>query len=255
MAKQRTVTDEIWSDEWFYSLSAKHKLVWLYLLTNEKCNVAGVYKLNREWASKALKLSKAQLEGVLNDFRGDFRAIYFEDWIILVNFYKHQSKSPKIKAGVSRILNELPRQLQEYMASSDTLSIEYRTLLNSTLLNSTLPNGENPFAPPETKFSEKDMEMVELLTSLIKANYPDWELKGNLETWAEHIEKLHRIDGKTYEQIEFMIRWVQANSFWRKNILSTAKLREKFNQLIPQVHEDHAERIKKSRQATKRKMA
>lgn len=85
------------------------------------------------------------------------------------------------------------------------------------------------------KFTPKDMEMVDLLIGLIQQNNPEWKMRGTREAWAEHVEKLHRIDERTYEQIEVMIRWVQSDSFWKQNILSTAKLREKFNDLIPRL--------------------
>ena len=38
-------------------------------------------------------------------------------------------------------------------------------------------------------------------------------------------------DGRTVEQVEAAIRWCQADEFWRANILSASKLREKFDQL------------------------
>lgn len=38
-------------------------------------------------------------------------------------------------------------------------------------------------------------------------------------------------DGRTVEQVESAIRWCQADEFWRANILSASKLREKFDQL------------------------
>lgn len=85
------------------------------------------------------------------------------------------------------------------------------------------------------KYTEKDMAMAELLSSLIQKNTPEWENKSSLESWAEDINKLFRIDGRTYEQIEYMIRWVQKDTFWSTNILSARKLREKFNDLIPKV--------------------
>ena len=40
-----------------------------------------------------------------------------------------------------------------------------------------------------------------------------------------------RIDKRTPEEIEEVIRWCQNDSFWQANILSTKKLREKFDQL------------------------
>lgn len=85
------------------------------------------------------------------------------------------------------------------------------------------------------KFTPEDLKMADLLVALIQQNNPAWEMHGNRDTWAEHIEKLHRIDKRTYEQIEAMIRWTQQDSFWSQNILSTSKLRDKFNDLIPKL--------------------
>jgi DNA-binding MarR family transcriptional regulator len=85
------------------------------------------------------------------------------------------------------------------------------------------------------KFSPEVYGMVDLLTDLIKRNNPDWQMRGTVETWASHIDKLHRIDGRTFEQIAYMIKWTQHDQFWSQNILSTEKLREKFNDLIPKL--------------------
>ena len=85
------------------------------------------------------------------------------------------------------------------------------------------------------KFTPEDIKMVELFMELIKQNNPAWKNKSKPEKWAEDINKLHRIDNRTYEQIEYMIRWVQKDDFWSRNILSASKLREKFNDLIPKL--------------------
>ena len=85
------------------------------------------------------------------------------------------------------------------------------------------------------KYTPEDMQCVEYLVSLIKANNQEWNMKGNIEKWAEDINKLFRIDGRTYEQIRFMIKWTQQDQFWSQNILSASKLREKFNDLIPKI--------------------
>lgn len=56
--------------------------------------------------------------------------------------------------------------------------------------------------------------------------------KPNLDTWAADIEKLNRLDGRDWESIESVIRWAKADQFWRANIISGKKLREKFPQLV-----------------------
>ncbi len=41
-----------------------------------------------------------------------------------------------------------------------------------------------------------------------------------------------RVEGRTPERIEQVIRWVARDPFWSKNILSTAKLRQQFDALV-----------------------
>lgn len=72
-------------------------------------------------------------------------------------------------------------------------------------------------------------QLSNLLADLIEANgikRPDVTDK-----WHQEIERLNRLDGYSYEQIEQTIRWVQQDSFWRSNVLSPAKLRKQFGAL------------------------
>lgn len=51
--------------------------------------------------------------------------------------------------------------------------------------------------------------------------------KANIDAARLLIDK----DGRSVDQIERAIRWCQADPFWRSNILSMVKLREKYDQL------------------------
>lgn len=53
----------------------------------------------------------------------------------------------------------------------------------------------------------------------------------NLETWAKHIRLMVERDNRTLEEIWKVWRWVNADTFWQANILSPAKLRDKFDTL------------------------
>lgn len=138
--------------------------------------------------------------------------------------YLLKSQMSKIDIGVQKPKVDFRTVQKPHSAKTDTVSNKEGGKIKS---------GSNKEV--SSRFSPEDMRMTELLVSLITRNNPDWKLQGTLETWASHIEKLHRIDGRTYEQIEYMIRWTQADSFWSTNILSTSKLREKFNDLIPKL--------------------
>jgi hypothetical protein len=83
------------------------------------------------------------------------------------------------------------------------------------------------------KFTQQDLELSELLLSLIQNNNPTFK-KPDLDSWAEQVRLMRERDNRTYEQIEFMVKWCQKDTFWQANILSTRKLREKFDTLVAQ---------------------
>lgn len=84
-------------------------------------------------------------------------------------------------------------------------------------------------APTVVDLRPEPQRLAELLASLIEAN-------GSTRptvtpAWVTAIERMNRIDGRTWQEIEGAIRWAQADDFWRANVLSPAKLRAKYDQL------------------------
>ena len=51
------------------------------------------------------------------------------------------------------------------------------------------------------------------------------------DKWLSDMERLNRIDERSWEQITRAIEWCQADDFWRGNIMSPAKLRKQYDQL------------------------
>ena len=49
---------------------------------------------------------------------------------------------------------------------------------------------------------------------------------------------MHRIDGRTWDEIRGAIEWSQAHEFWASVILSPKKLRAKFDQMRLQAIRD-----------------
>lgn len=89
----------------------------------------------------------------------------------------------------------------------------------------------------KTKFEPIDMELATLLFNKISADMPTFK-KPNIDSWADVIRLMRERDGRTVEQIKFVINWCQDSVFWRPNILSTGKLREKFDTLVAQIKRD-----------------
>lgn len=83
---------------------------------------------------------------------------------------------------------------------------------------------------PERVFSEDVRRLAELLADRIEANgakRPTITKGGFLDP----IRLLLDRDGRTPAQVERAIEWCQAHEFWRANILSGRKLREKYDQM------------------------
>jgi len=96
-------------------------------------------------------------------------------------------------------------------------------------------------APDKDKDKDKDKDNIflsdsneirlsNLLFNLILKNNPKAKTP-NFNSWAKHIDFAIRIDGRTPEELEQVIRWCQKDSFWQSNILSAEKLRKQFDQL------------------------
>ena len=78
--------------------------------------------------------------------------------------------------------------------------------------------------------TSNEVRLSELLLSLIiKRNAT--HKKPNIQTWAKEIDRMIRIDKREAKDIEKIIEWCQSDAFWQNNILSTKKLREKYDQL------------------------
>jgi hypothetical protein len=75
-----------------------------------------------------------------------------------------------------------------------------------------------------------ELRLASFLLEEIQRNKPDFK-KPNLQTWAREINLMIRRDGRVTDRIREIIVWAQSDSFWRKNILSTGSLRDKFDRL------------------------
>ncbi len=67
-----------------------------------------------------------------------------------------------------------------------------------------------------------------------KANFTEGQeprRKGTIQKWAVDIERLIRIDKRTPEQVEAVIRWCQQDSFWQRQVLSGKNLRKHIDKL------------------------
>lgn len=66
-------------------------------------------------------------------------------------------------------------------------------------------------------------------SSLARASAEERARKAS--RWTDAFRLLHERDGRSWQEIDAMIDWCQADPFWKQNILSGDKLREKWDAL------------------------
>lgn len=85
--------------------------------------------------------------------------------------------------------------------------------------------------PAEDEVREDVERLCHLLANLIRGNDPKAKIAPDSKGWRDAMRLLIDKDGRSEAAVERIIRWSQADEFWRSNILSAPKLREQFTQL------------------------
>ena len=135
---QRIINDSFWTDPYIEDLDPSEKLVFLYLLSNPLCNIAGAYEIKIKRIAYETWFDKDMVEKILKRFEKDGRIMMEKNWIILVNFAKNQSSNPNVIKGMQRIIDGIPEVIVKALKGFETLP--YFTLLNLTLPNLTILN-------------------------------------------------------------------------------------------------------------------
>lgn len=112
MSKLRSVNTVFWSDPFVENLEVDEKLLYLYLITNEKTNMLGIYEASIKKMSFETGIAKERLETILKGFEGLGKVKYVKNYVILINYMKHQKYNPNMKKAALSIYKELPNELK-----------------------------------------------------------------------------------------------------------------------------------------------
>lgn len=119
MSNKRMIDTKFWDDSYISNLDPIEKLLFLYFLTNPITNLIGVYEISLKRIGFDTGLDKEMVQKILNRFTKDKKIYYFESYIIIRNFIKHQINSSKdIQKGIKRTFESLPETVRKFIAES-----------------------------------------------------------------------------------------------------------------------------------------
>ena len=201
MAKQRFINTKLWADVWVRKLNPLDRYLFLYFLTNEHTNIAGIYELPLENMAfetgiESDTLSKSMLK------RLEPKIFYIEGWVCITNFEKHQRGrgNPKIAQGIENAKSEVPQGiLDNFKKKLDSVSIVYAYSPNYKDIDldkdrdidreeNISPNGETPSQKNKNFFLNENNIQEKAVEYLSKNGFPDiseQEIKKFVSYWTE----------------------------------------------------------------------
>ncbi|QGG51575.1 hypothetical protein [Lysinibacillus pakistanensis] len=232
---------------------------WLRVSKNERDGHKWVYKTIDEWNEEFPFWSKRTLERVIqnledmeilaagnyNKLKMDRTKWYRIDYEMLQkccnSAYRQNGGMESDKMAESNTSNCQIGNRQNGVNVSDKMAVP----ITREYTENTTENTQRKSSSRKRVYDESSVhyQLANRLYQKILIDDPSFK-KPNLNIWADSIRLMMEKDGRTVEAIEYLIDWSQANSFWKSNILSTKKLREKATTLIRQIKAEKAKEDK-----------
>lgn len=112
MGKLRSISTVFWSDPFIEELTPSEKLLFVYLITNEKTNMLGVYESSIKKISFETGIENEVVLSSLKRFESLKKIKRVGNWIVLMNFLKHQNFNTNMKKSAIGVYNNLPKELK-----------------------------------------------------------------------------------------------------------------------------------------------
>jgi hypothetical protein len=113
-------------------------------------------------------------------------------------------------------------------------TISQQTNNKQITTNKNIKNDKNIKENNKRKVSDESLRLATLLKDLMLLNDDKARIPLDLTSWALEIDRINRLDHRSFEDIEAVIRFSQVDKFWKTNVLSANSLRNNFPKLYLQ---------------------
>ena len=161
--------------------------------------------------------------------------------------FDKEYQKPSVNIENPTRISKTPFEYQKPNANIKNLDVDVDVDVNVDEIVSPPEEPDGDVKPSAVKKTQTIPEQAERLAHLLYDLHrqvdPHFTTnQKHIEQWAKDIEKLNRIDKRSYEDIEKVIRWVKtAGNFWCPNIISGSKLREKYPRVFLQMQQQYAQ--------------
>jgi hypothetical protein len=228
----RSIQPDIWDDDDIAAVSRPARLVFVGLITqaDDDGYLPGATKWVRSKVFPYDDIDVDSVDGWLEELhRVGLVVRYLADgkpYIWLPNWEKHQSidkrwyKQTKFPKPSERPLNDSPKVVESAPDEPDGV-VEPERIGEDR-------SGEEGIG--ESEIEIPDAPLSDLLASLVAEN--TGKAPTISKAWIDAERLMLGKDGRGPEEAERLIRWTARDEFWRANVLSMPKFREKYDQLL-----------------------
>jgi len=133
--KYRQIKTDFWEDGYVLELTDKEKLLFLYLFSNDKVNMVGIYELPDRVISSTLGATLGELTEIKKKFEADKKYYFYKGWVYINNYseHTHYSSAPNVVKTFIKEFNSIPPEVRSHFIVSLKLNyilpIETHTLV------------------------------------------------------------------------------------------------------------------------------
>ena len=123
--KYRQIATNLWEDNYILELNDKEFKVFVYLFTNHKVNLVGIYELPDRIICSMVGATLQELTKIKTKFQKDNKYAFYKGWIFINNFSKHNrySPAPNIIKTFLKDFNSIPQEVLRFFLI--TLKLSY----------------------------------------------------------------------------------------------------------------------------------
>jgi hypothetical protein len=220
MAKNRFINTRFWNDGFISSLLPLDRYLFLYFLTNEHSNIAGIYEVPMRTILHETGMNQDQVVRALKRFDGKIH--YIDGWVYIKNFQRHQNqRSPLVQKGIKAEMESVPESVIKKISAIDTLShldLDSDSDLDSDLTSERVRSkskSTNPDIRPLGEFWLKACKAIQGIDVVV-----DWAKCNAL------LKKRLGHEGMTRDRLELLMIWFLSQK--RKYQDTSGNWQEKF---------------------------
>ena len=128
--KTRIIYTKFWYDTYISNLDTKEKLLFIYLVTNEKVTICGIYELPDKYILLDVGITQKELNSIKEKFIKDNKFTFIDGWVRIENFELYnkftgnlnETAKEKEMALIPKKVIEYPRGIDRVSTISDTLN-------------------------------------------------------------------------------------------------------------------------------------